>query len=850
MEKYGVFSDILPLVRRPSRYIDQEVNSFKKDLSEVSLRFCLAFPDVYEVGISHLGIQILYSILNSHPDIACERVFAPWVDLEALLRERRLPLSSLESGTRLKDFDCIGFSLQYELSYTNILTMLDLSNIPLLARDRDEGYPLIIGGGPMAYNPEPLTDFFDAFCIGDGEDLILELCLKLIDAKKRGLKKKEILEELSEIEGVYVASLFEIEYGVEGRIDAIRCLKEGCSVKRRLVADLENAFVPTDPIVPYTQAIHDRLTVEISRGCTRGCRFCHAGMVYRPVRERSVERIISIIEESIRNTGYDEVSLLSLSTGDYTCIEPLLKRLMESLKRKRIAISLPSLRVGSISPLFVEEISRVRKTGFTIAPEAGTERLRAVINKDIDEDALIETAGLLFGAGWRSIKLYFMIGLPTEGMDDIDGIVELSKRVQRAAKGRRVTVKVSVSTFVPKPQTPFQWLPMARMEEIVEKQSYLRNRLRRGFEVKTHDPCMSLLEGVFARGDRRLGAVIKRAYELGCRFDGWSEHFRFDNWIQAFKDSNIDMDFYIYRERGYGETLPWDHISGFIDRDFLYREYNRAINGELSEDCRKGRCEGCGVCDFKEIRNVIYDSEASMEGKESLKFRGDRGVRDVRSRSSKIRINFSKTGVMRFLSHLELINLFYRALRRADFPLVYSKGFHPLPRVSFSKPLPVGMESLDEYMDVEVEGVPVLNDLIDRLKKEMPDGLDILGMEFIHPDSPSIISSIKGATYLIQIDGDMLCAGGVGVPLKKRIEDVLTGDRAALFHGLQVSYESDYRAPDLIDGIDLCDEGITITLKEGEKGQPRIKEIAGAILEPVVEDKELIRLRKLRTFIS
>lgn len=815
---------LLPTVRRPSRYINGEINSVKKDLSKVALKFCLAFPDTYEVGISHLGVQILYSILNNHPDIACERVYTPWIDMEERLKNKGLPLSSLESHLPLKEFDCIGFSLQYELSYTNCLTILDLAGIPLLAKDRGDSYPLIIGGGPLAYNPEPVADFFDAFCLGDGEELILDIALTLIEAKRKGMNKRDTLLELSRIEGVYIPSFFEVSYGSDGKVEAIEGLVKGYEVKRRIVKDLEETFFPTRPIVPYTQAVHDRLTIEIARGCTRGCRFCHAGMVCRPVRERSPEKIMELIRDGLRSTGYDEVSLLSLSTGDYTCINDLVVRLAKWLNEERIALSFPSLRVGALNPLLVDEVRRVRKTGFTIAPEAGTARLRAVINKVIDEDELIREAELLFEAGWRSIKLYFMIGLPTEKDEDIEGIVNLSKRVSRAAKDRRATVKVSVSTFVPKPHTPFQWVSMIRVEEISNKQSYLKKRLKKGFELKTHDAGMSLLEGVFARGDRRLSRVILKAYERGCRFDGWSERFRFDMWEDAFKEVGLDMAFYAYRERGKDELFPWGHLGSFISKEFLWREYERALKGEVSEDCKVGRCEGCGVCDFKEIKNVVV-TEIKGLGSEV----GGRRKAIFSPVKSRLRINFSKTGQMRFLSHLEMVNLFYRALRRAGFPLLYSQGFHPLPKVSFGYPLPVGIESLDEYMDVEIEGLPQLKSLFERLKKEMPEGIMLLDIKPIPLRSPSITASIRGATYNLLLEEWVVRKVGGIDELKERIMGM---------EGNIGGYIKD---------LSLADSNITLTLIEREGRHLKVYDALMGILGLEQEDLPLLKVVKVKS---
>ncbi|MFQ5901463.1 MAG: TIGR03960 family B12-binding radical SAM protein, partial [Thermodesulfobacteriota bacterium] len=555
--------EILPFVRRPGRYIDREINSIKKDLNKIGLKFALAFPDLYEVGMSHLGLQILYSILNNHPDVACERVFSPEMDMEVMMRERGMPISSLESSLPLREFDLIGFSLQYELSYTNVLNIIDLAGIPFYSRDRDDdstsfiamSYPLIIGGGPLSLNPEPIADFFDLFLLGDGEDAVLEVADVLLKGKGDGLKKGDLLRELSRIEGVYVPSYFDVRYAKDGSIDEIvPLMSDYKKVRRRVLKDLDKAIVPDRPIVPYLNVIHDRLSLEVARGCTRGCRFCQAGFTYRPVRERSPETIFNAIRDILKNTGYEEVSLLSLSTGDYSCIQELIIRLMDYLHPDRVALSFPSLRVNSVSPLFMEQVKRVRKTGFTIAPEVGTDRLRKVINKDVDEEKLLNTARWVFEAGWKAIKLYFMIGLPTEEDDDLKGIADLSRKVFNSGKSGRTTVKVNLSTFIPKAHTPFQWYPQITAEETMRKRGIIMKWGRaRGLEFKTDDPDKGLLEGVFSRGDRRLSRVIHKAYSLGCRLDGWREHFRPDLWQEAFKASGLEPAFYIHRHRDTGE---------------------------------------------------------------------------------------------------------------------------------------------------------------------------------------------------------------------------------------------------------------------------------------------------------
>ncbi len=551
----------MPLVSRPARYIGNEWNSVHKDHRKQAVKIALAFPDVYEVGMSHLGLSILYHLLNAQEGVVAERTFSPWVDMENLMRERRVPLFSLESHLPLKEFDIIGFTLPYELCYTNILNMLDLTGIALQSRERD--FPLIIAGGIGAFNPEPLAPFIDAFVLGDGEEVILEIVERCKGRKIRG-SKEELLRDLARLEGVYVPSFYDVSYNEDGTIKAVKPKEAGvpCKVRKRVVADLNQAFYPTATIVPYLDIIHDRVTLEVMRGCGRGCRFCQAGVLYRPVREREVKLLTTLAEESVKRTGYGAVSLSSLSTGDYRDIEVLVRQLRKSFPCERVSLSLSSLHVGRFSLELVSQLKKGSKSGFTFAPEAGTERLRSVINKQIMEEDLFNTLRQLHQAGWRKVKLYFMIGLPTEEREDLEGIINLVNRATQA----KVRLSLSVSSFVPKAHTPFQWEGMAEMEGLREKQKFLQKGLRnKGVEIKWHEVGMSFLEAVFARGDRRLSKVILKAWEKGCRFDGWREHFRFQLWSEAFEESGIAPRFYANRVRHENEILPWDHLDTGVD---------------------------------------------------------------------------------------------------------------------------------------------------------------------------------------------------------------------------------------------------------------------------------------------
>lgn len=605
--KLALSHKILMSVEKPGRYVGGEVNAVIKDPSKVEVRFAFCFPDVYEIGMSHLGIKILYGAFNQVPYFWCERVFAPWVDMERQMVEHNIPLYALESGDPVGEFDFIGFTLQYELSYTNVLRMLELAGIPLRAADRKDLHNIVVGGGPCACNPEPLADFFDIFFLGDGEEVDLEVMELYRQCKKEEKGKEEFLRMAAQIEGVYVPALYDVAYNPDGTVRSYTP-REGAPavVKKRVVLDMDSAYYPEAFPVPMIEVVHSRISEEVLRGCIRGCRFCQAGFLYRPFREKSIDVIDAQCRALCASTGYDEISLSSLSTSDYSRLNELIDRLHQWTEKDKVSLSLPSLRVDGFSPELMERIHSVRKSGLTFAPEAGSQRMRDVINKNVTEEELLHTVDVAFTEGWTRIKLYFMIGLPTETKEDVLAILELGKKVVDAfygnkekPKGKAVEVALSAAAFVPKPFTPFQWFGQDTMEVLREKQRELTGNVRsRRISVSYHGAKTSFLEAVFARGDRRLCAVMEKAVEMGLHFDGWDDQFDFDKWMEAFEACGIDPAFYANRTRGLDEVFPWDHLDYGVTKEFLKAEYERAYKGLITPNCRE-KCANCGALCYK-----------------------------------------------------------------------------------------------------------------------------------------------------------------------------------------------------------------------------------------------------------
>ncbi len=708
--------------QKPSRYIDSEINALGKE--GAPLRVALAFPDIYDVGMSHLGLKILYDIVNALPYASCERVFHPWLDMDEAMRREGIALCSLESGTPLVAFDVVGFSLQYELAYTSVLNMLSLGGIPLRSEERTGAHPIVVAGGPCTVNPLPMSPFIDAFLVGDGEEAVPEIIETVAKHKPEG--RHPVLEALSRVEGVFVPSL-----------------NKGQPVTRRFIPSLEDAPFPTSPVVPYTETVHDRINIEVSRGCTKGCRFCQAGMIYRPLRERSPERVLELAEQCLKNTGYEEVAFTSLSAGDYSALLPLLKRFNMKFSQRMLSVSLPSLRVKAVSPEVLREIRAVRKSGFTIAPEAATARLRAVINKDFSEEDYERAIEALFREGWQNLKLYYMIGLPGERDEDIEAIPGMVKQAIKTARrhtSRFVNISVSVSPFVPKALTPFHLCAQADMEYVRDKKDYLWGALRK-VNVRGHDEQMSMLEAAFARGDASLAPLIEAAWRGGAKLDGWSESFDFKKWLGAMDSTGVDAFALAKREFKADEPLPWEIIDTGIDKSFLRDEFERSFSGELTPDCGE-ECMACGLECEPQSPAVASPGPALRPLKPAP------GVRNP----IRLRVRFSKTGPLRYLSHRELITHITRAVRRAGIAVEYTRGFNPSPKIAFGPPLGVGVAGMREYFDMEMLPGVALRTVKDRINAALTGDVRLDEIAPVGFKEPSLQGFVSRYTY------DVLCA--------------------------------------------------------------------------------------------
>ena len=739
-----VEKELLPFVEKPGRYIGNELNVVKKDHTG-RIKFALAFPDVYEIGMSYLGLAILYHIINKHPEALCERVFCPHPDCERILRDKGIPLFSLESRTPLSEFDILGISLTYELNYTGALNLLNLSRIPLRASERDETHPLVIAGGASVANPEPMAEFFDLFVIGDGEEAVTEIIDTVKSAKEKGLNRRETLLDLSKIPGVYIPSFYEARYSngkFKELIPLVLDLPE--KIRFRTVPELKGEYYPERPLVPFVETVHDRLTIEIMRGCVRGCRFCQAGYTYRPKRERPVEDIVSQAQSGIRSCGWEELSLLSLSATDYSRLEELVDRLTQITSPQQVSISLPSMPPGTFSPRLAESLSKRKKTGLTFAPEAGTERLRGVINKEVTEEDLLSSVEIAYRSGWNLVKLYFMIGLPTETGDDLLGIVDLVRKVVGCGKRYRGRnrVNVTISPFTAKPHTPFQWEAQASVEKIEEKNRFLHRKLRlRNLEVKFRDARISFLEGVFSRGDRRLSRVIESAFRNGARLDSWSEHFNYEFWKKAFEQAGIDPEVYT-SSRLPEEPLPWEHIDKGVRLDFLKEEREKSHKGvPLSIGHRK-------ASPF-DLDSGLVEPQAPANSSYGRSRKRKVPVHSQSIPRSLLRVKWSKGEGAKYTAHLENMRAFERAIRRADIPVAYSHGFHPHQRVAYGPPLALGFTSEAEYLDIQLT-TPYEPRIFERLNQALPPGFSVEEFHLLWSGAESLNKVLNAASYAIK----------------------------------------------------------------------------------------------------
>jgi radical SAM family uncharacterized protein/radical SAM-linked protein len=856
-------------ISRPAQYLGGELNSVTKLDSECDLHFALCFPDTYEVGMSHLGLQLVYQIINSDPKAWAERAFMPERDMELLLKEKNAPLTSLESHRPLSQFDFVGFSLQYELCATNVLSMLELGGIKLLAEQRGDDEPLIIGGGPYSYHPEPIAPFFDIFLLGDSEEALAEILAAY--RKTKEMSRREKLKELSKISGIYVPSYFTPKFLPAGELvdiskHELAPADSPDTITRRLLPTMNGAPYAKTPIIPNIKTVHNRLSVEVMRGCVRGCRFCQAGYLYRPQRERSPEEVISIIKDTLPKTGFEEVSLLSLSTADYCSIVPVLKNLMDTYGEsgEQLSVSFPSTRVDALTPDVLDQVQRVRRTNLTLAPEAGTQRLRDVINKGVTDEQILNTCSHVFKSGWEGVKLYFMLGLPTETDEDLLGIIDIAKRIKSLPEAKNKEIVVSVSNHVPKPHTPFQWAEQITKEEMIRKRQLLADGCKKiRVTFRHHDAFSSFLEGVLCRGDRKVATAILRAYELGCRLDAWQEHLKEDLWMQAFAECGIDPTWYL-RERETTETLPWDHLSCGIPKSYFEREYKRALKHRVTHDCLYRSCSICGVCDYETVKNVLWAREeterafgykvlGTAETEEHVRTIEPKptGVEErVRNTTrdqevfsqTRYRITYAKSGIYRFVGHLELSLVIERALRRSGLPIAFTFGYRPRPRIVYGPPLPLGVESSNENFDIYLTAQLPNDEVLSRFSAALPiNGLQTIKIEQIQLERASIQEEILNQDFEVKF-------------LREPVDPVLSVESLTVTRALKAkrgrrAHEQEFKLQDYVSDLTLDKTKMRFRLhKRGHEAQPRIFDIINAISGLERREYEVIKVqRELQT---
>lgn len=776
--KLALSEDILMKIEKPARYIGNEVNAVVKDKETVDVRFAMCFPDVYEIGMSHLGIQILYGMLNQMEGVWCERVYSPWTDLDEIMRSQKIPLFALESQDPIRDFDFLGITIQYEMCYTNILQILDLSGIPLHAEDRTEGMPIVIGGGPCTYNPEPIADFFDVFYIGEGETRYQDLIALYRKYKKSTMSRMDFLHEAAKLPGMYVPRLYRTTYHEDGTIQSFDPVFPDIpsTISKEIAMNVTEIPYPMKPVVPYIKVTQDRVVLEIQRGCIRGCRFCQAGQLYRPVRERDVNTLKDYALTMLRNTGHEEISLSSLSSSDYSKLPELIDFLIEECGREHINISLPSLRIDAFSLDVMSKVQDIKKSSLTFAPEAGSQRLRNVINKGLTEEVILKGATMAFEGGWSRVKLYFMLGLPTETEEDIRGIAELSNKIAAAyfdtvPKEKRgqgsVQIVASTSFFVPKPFTPFQWAPQCTSEEFLDKAYLTRTAISEQLNQKRikynwHEADASVMEGVLARGDRRLNQVIEKVYRKGGCFDAWSEYYDHALWVNTIEECGLDVAFYTSRKRSLEEIFPWDFIDCGVTKEFLKREWLKAQEEQISENC-KLKCQGCGAarygggictepkgCGKGSIKEPDPGKEPSSKAFTDPEQLHRQMTSQEKPKAIRLRIKFSKHGNIRFIGHLDVMRYFQKMIRRAGIDVAYSAGFSPHQIMSFAAPLGVGLESNGEYMDLEVYSFTSGQDFCDKLNAVSVPGIRILQVTRLPEGTRNAMASVAAAEYTVR----------------------------------------------------------------------------------------------------
>jgi len=829
---------ILPNVNKPGRYVGNELHIIRKPARESDVFVTLAFPDIYEIGMSHAGMQILYHVLNRESWIAAERCYVPWQDMEAAMREAGVPLYTLESYRPVRECDMLGVTLQYELQYTNILTLLDLAGIPLHAAHRDDSHPIVVAGGPSAFNPEPVAPFFDVVALGDGEAVSVELAAVVREAKQAGWPRQQTLLAMAQIKGVYVPSLYRSENGLMRPVDD--------SVPETVQARTQDALrfedYPVKPLVPQIEITHDRFSLEIMRGCTRGCRFCNAGMIYRPLRTRSVDELVEHAKQVVANTGYDEVSLVSLSTSDYPQLHELLCRLKAWAKENDVSVSFPSLR----SETFTEEMAELgrdtRRSSLTLAPEAGTQRLRDVINKNNTEADLLKAVQLAFDKGWRHVKLYFMLGLPSETDEDLQGIVDLVEKV--AAIGRaygKKDVHVALSPFSPKPHTPFQWAAQASREEINAKVDYIRQRLhRKQIKLAWRDSETSVLEGALGRGDRRMAAVVEGAWRAGARFDAWSSELVYERWSTAFEAAGLTLETFT-GARAMDAPLPWAHLRKGVTTEFQAREQKKSFTGETTPDCRETDCQGCGLMDEKVCRERKPFEPAAAPAPSGYGRKARKAAEEPVSR--KIRVRYGKAEAARFTSHLDTMRIFYRAMRRAGVQVAMSQGFHAHPKISSGPPLSLGYTSVAEYLDLELIG-KVPEHLADRLNPHLPDGFEILEAQWYFKKLKALNAAITRKQYTITWEGemDMEALHAAVARLLAAESHVLTRQRKG--RELQVDIRP------YIMALSLTNENMNLMLAQTESGSARPSEVLKTVMPDTLSPDTILHVERSGQFIE